>query len=160
MCHRRPRETKAFMNISRITRRLQQELQRLRPRAMRDKMRLIATDAAYDLSNGVITGGARRLRSLTIDSPNRRFGVDYRAVYPKEFFSAMSALPINDYSQYTFIDLGSGKGRAILLAQKYNFRRYIGVEFAKELHELAQANLQDYENIELQCMDATQYVFP
>jgi tRNA G46 methylase TrmB len=33
------------------------------------------------------------------------------------------------YSQYTFIDVGSGKGRVLFVAAEYPFRKVIGVEF-------------------------------
>ena len=35
------------------------------------------------------------------------------------------------------MDLGSGKGRVVLLAATRNFARLTGVEFAEELHESA-----------------------
>ena len=37
----------------------------------------------------------------------------------------MASLEI-DFSQFTFIDIGSGKGRALLLAAEYPFRRVVG----------------------------------
>jgi hypothetical protein len=148
------------MDSSRIVRRLRRELSRLRPAAIRDRLNLLVTDARYDIAHGAGTGGTWRLSRLTIDSPNRKYGIDYRAVYPGEFEVGMKALPIKDFGSYTFIDLGAGKGRALLMAQRYKFRRYIGVEFAKELHEYAAVNLQNYANIELNCMDAAEYRFP
>jgi len=45
----------------------------------------------------------------------------------------MQAMPI-DLSKFTFIDLGAGKGRALLMASDYLFQKIIGVEFMPELH--------------------------
>ncbi|MBZ5489392.1 MAG: class I SAM-dependent methyltransferase [Acidobacteriia bacterium] len=45
---------------------------------------------------------------------------------------------------FTFIDLGSGKGRALLMAAQYGFKRIIGVEFMPELHRVAQENIRKY----------------
>jgi hypothetical protein len=45
---------------------------------------------------------------------------------------------------FTFIDLGSGKGRALLMASAYPFKRIIGVEFMPELHRVAQENIRKY----------------
>lgn len=150
--------------IKKILRRASFELSKIKPASIRDKLRLLSIDASFDLLNSVETGGARRLRGLTIDSPNRKHGVDYRAVYPDEFSRGMDALQFKNYGDYTFVDLGSGKGRALLLAQAYHFKRYVGVEFAKELHTQARANVLDYQrggrSIECLCMDATQYKFP
>jgi SAM-dependent methyltransferase len=42
---------------------------------------------------------------------------------------------------FVFIDLGSGKGRVLLMAAEYPFRRIIGVELLPELHEIARQNL-------------------
>ena len=68
---------------------------------------------------------------------------------------------------FTFIDLGSGKGRVLLMASDYPFRRIIGVEFIPELHRAAQKNIAGYSNdrqlcrqIESVCMDARDFQFP
>lgn len=41
-----------------------------------------------------------------------------------------------------FIDIGSGKGRVVLEAARYPFKRVIGVELASELHGIAERNLR------------------
>ena len=68
---------------------------------------------------------------------------------------------------YTFIDVGSGKGRALLMAADYPFRRIVGVECVPELHEAAQKNIARYSSdqqkcrqIETVCMDARDFEFP
>jgi hypothetical protein len=45
---------------------------------------------------------------------------------------------------FTFIDLGSGKGRVLLMASDYPFKRIIGVEFMPELQRVAQENIRKY----------------
>ena len=47
----------------------------------------------------------------------------------------------NSLSDYTFIDIGCGKGRTLILSRSYSFYRAIGVEFPLELVETAQKNL-------------------
>ena len=42
---------------------------------------------------------------------------------------------------FTFIDLGCGKGRVLLMASDYPFKKIIGVEFMPELHRAAQKNI-------------------
>ena len=68
---------------------------------------------------------------------------------------------------FTFIDLGSGKGRVLLMASEYPFRKIIGVEFMPELHRPAQENIASYSSdaqlcrqIETACMDARDFQFP
>jgi hypothetical protein len=75
--------------------------------------------------------------------------------------------PISSPRDYTFVDLGSGKGLMMLLAAELPFRKVIGVELRKHLHETAIANLRQYRHFELQCqdieslnLDATEFEFP
>jgi SAM-dependent methyltransferase len=68
---------------------------------------------------------------------------------------------------FTFIDLGCGKGRVLLMASDYPFQRIIGVELMPELHRAAQKNIASYSNDRQQCrqigaicMDARDFEFP
>ncbi|HVO60020.1 MAG TPA: class I SAM-dependent methyltransferase, partial [Terriglobales bacterium] len=70
-----------------------------------------------------------------------------------------------DYSQFTFIDLGSGKGRTLLMASEYPFHRILGVELLPELHRIAMDNIARYkggvgERVESICADARHFEFP
>jgi len=47
-----------------------------------------------------------------------------------------------DFSRFTFIDMGSGKGRVVLTASKLPFQSVIGVEFLPELCRIAENNLK------------------
>jgi SAM-dependent methyltransferase len=77
-----------------------------------------------------------------------------------DFDDAIAHLPI-DPSQYTFIDLGSGKGRALILAFKNGFRRVVGVEFSAELCAVARRNLAATGvNAEVVYQSASDYLFP
>jgi SAM-dependent methyltransferase len=89
-------------------------------------------------------------------------GSYYQPSDPALFHEMIGRVPI-DYSQFTFIDVGSGKGRALLLAADYPFRRIIGVEVLQELHRAAQENLRTYAGsppIDLICCDAVEFEFP
>jgi SAM-dependent methyltransferase len=90
----------------------------------------------------------------------------YFATEPWLFEQIMQALPI-DFSQFTFVDLGSGKGRVLLMASDYPFKRIIGVEFMPALHRAAQKNISGFASdrqrcrqIEALCMDARDFQFP
>ena len=50
-----------------------------------------------------------------------------------------------DISEATFIDIGSGKGRALAVATEFPFRRIMGLEISKELCRLARSNAQIIE---------------
>lgn len=102
----------------------------------------------------VDTSGIIQLSDVTCDSNNKAFGVWYEPTPIRTLRCMFSLLP-NDVSDYTFIDFGSGKGRTILYASNCNFRRIIGVEFAKELHAVAKRNIHTYRSKRQQCFDIT-----
>lgn len=121
---------------------------------------IIAIDTQFDNDSGFNSGGIVNLKKLTITGANKEFGHRYIAIRPDEFDAAFKALPIN-VSGFTFIDIGSGKGRALILAARHPFKQIIGVEFARELHMAAQANATRLNApITNLWMDATQYSFP
>lgn len=96
----------------------------------------------FDDSNGTDTGGTVPLWSYTIKSSNAVFGGSYQATDEVALKTVLSLLPLSP-QDYTFIDLGCGKGRALIVAQRYGFSQVIGLEFAKELIDVA------YDNIKL-----------
>lgn len=65
-------------------------------------------------------------------------------------------------SRFAFVDLGSGKGKALMLAANYPFREIIGVELSPRLHAIAQSNLQKIgdSRIRVYCEDARSFLFP
>ena len=60
----------------------------------------------------------------------------------------------------SFLDYGSGKGMAVIYAKKYGFKKVIGVEFAKELCDIANKNIKKIglSDIEIFYMDATEFI--
>ncbi|MGC2743011.1 MAG: hypothetical protein WA672_07470 [Candidatus Angelobacter sp.] len=67
-------------------------------------------------------------------------GHQYFPTEPWLFEQIMQALPI-DFQEFTFVDLGSGKGRVLLMAAPYGFKRIVGVEFMPEWHRIAVENI-------------------
>ncbi len=124
-------------------------------------------DALFDARHDLDTRGITDLSELSILGRNRPYGVAHIASDPEEFSQALEALRIT-HEEFTFIDLGSGKGRALLLALRFSFRRIVGVEFAQELHDIARTNLARYsatggagtERISLVHADATEFELP
>lgn len=57
-------------------------------------------------------------------------------------FRALMASLSAPVDELTFVDLGAGKGRAMLLASELPFRRIVGVEFSPELCDVARRNLR------------------
>jgi len=106
----------------------------------------------FDLTHGVNTGGIVRIASMEIDSPNYVYAVYYKASRPDEVGNAIAALPIR-HEEFTFVDFGSGKGLALLVASLYPFRRIVGVEFAADLHRTAVANIAAFRADGRRCFD-------
>ena len=91
----------------------------------------------------------------------------YAPVRTANAHAALRDLPIDDYSKYTLIDMGSGKGRVLFVAAEYPFRRVLGVEFSTELHRQALDNLARYRHRGRRCgeieavhCDAAEFEFP
>jgi hypothetical protein len=127
---------------------------------------LRAEAAWFDASRGVQTSGGVLLDGLTLVGSGRE-GFRYVPVRPSSARRIIEGLPIGNFADYTFIDLGSGKGRMLLIAGEYPFRQVQGVEFAVELHRQAQTNLIRYRGPRWRCpsvlsllMDAVDYEFP
>jgi SAM-dependent methyltransferase len=127
------------------------------------RRRLRYGDIDYDCEHRVDTTWANvtlgtRLREIFV-------GRQYQPTDPDLFRGVIGELGIA-YGEFTFIDLGSGKGRALLLASEFPFRRIIGVELLPELHAIAQQNAGRYQGaaqesrIELWCGDAREFQFP
>jgi SAM-dependent methyltransferase len=120
-------------------------------------------DMEYDWEHRVNT------TSGTVGWRERLLGVFLSAYQPTEpaaFREMMAALPIR-FDQFTFVDLGSGKGRTLLLASEYPFQKIVGVEILPELHRAAEENICAFREstgrggqIEATLADAYEYDFP
>jgi SAM-dependent methyltransferase len=90
----------------------------------------------------------------------------YQPTDPAMFREMMAVLPIR-FDQFTFVDLGSGKGRTLLLASEYPFQKIVGVEILPELHRAAEENIRAYRQstgrggqIDAILADASEFDFP
>jgi SAM-dependent methyltransferase len=120
----------------------------------------------FDRLHGVDTRGTVRLSSLTIESENLDSGNRYSATPPLLAQSVLSQLSIR-YEDFVFVDVGSGKGRVLLVASEFPFSKVIGVEFSPELHRIAVQNIRNYvsptqqcHDVESVCMDAATFPIP
>jgi len=106
-------------------------------------------DVQYDWDNRVNT------TSATVGWRNRLLGMfhsPYQPTEPALFHEMMNALR-DDFREFTFIDVGSGKGRVLLMAADYPFRRIVGIELLPELHHVALDNLRQYQSHTQECVD-------
>ncbi len=105
---------------------------------------------AWDLIHGVDTCGEIPLIGLDFHSKNKTDGLEYQSHHPVIIRAGLMALAIR-YEDYTFIDVGCGKGRVLLIASEFPFRSIIGLEFAPPLAEIAKRNLQNYRSSHQSC---------
>ena len=124
-------------------------------------------DADYDWDHRVnTTSGAVGWRDRLLGE----FHSAYQPTDPAFFSEMMDELQRQtrfDLREFTFIDLGSGKGRVLLMASEYPFRQIIGVELLPSLNRIAQENIALYKSETRKCFevgsvcgDATSFPLP
>jgi hypothetical protein len=125
--------------------------------------RLRQADRAFDAERRVDTAAWVRTPDLVTDSPNRRYAVRYQPSSVDDFDLLLGKLDVM-HDEFVFVDYGSGKGRALMLAAAYPFKRIIGVEFSPPLDDVARANIAtlgaDAARIETVVMDAAEFEPP
>jgi len=94
---------------------------------------------AFDRRFGTDTASEVALKDAGVLSGGDPYGV-YRPFWESIFHSAMGLLPI-DFPQFTFVDVGSGKGKILMLAAQYPFKAVEGVEYGAVLHDAAERNI-------------------
>jgi predicted RNA methylase len=122
----------------------------------------------FDRRHAVDTGGVvRRDEMETVgEHGGASLGADFASTPERIFHRALNRIPEKDFSRFTFIDFGCGKGRAVLLAATRNFHRVLGVEHAPRLVEVAAQNIRAWcgprfcKDVQVVCADATQFELP
>ena len=117
--------------------------ERKRPR---DLLKLTSTPIhPFDLAHGVDTSGLVPAANLVTGHPNDEHVTAYYGVAPSLLRTLISQWretpPPHPIGDYTFIDFGAGKGRALLVASELPFREIIGIELNPELAAIAEKNL-------------------
>ena len=121
---------------------------------------------SFDRTYGVDTSGLIWGEELVTGSRSDRWNTAYYGIAPSVFRTVLShiqdALP-----NTVFVDMGSGKGRGVMLAMDYPFKAIYGVELSSQLSEIAQSNLDRYRQVaasavpvKLLCLDAVDFEFP
>jgi predicted RNA methylase len=124
----------------------------------------VLSDALFDYKYGTETKIKIPLYKLTTLRKDKNDGVDYAPTnyfLLKKIFNKLNC----NYSDSNFVDFGAGKGRAMLVASEYGFKKVKGIEFSPELCEIGKKNMEAYlarakRNFDFEFipMDATKYV--
>jgi len=119
-------------------------------KSLRPDVQASEFDREYGVDTDGRFGGWTYLSDLDIPSSNWFEGNDYAAIDPIRFQHVLAAFDIA-FENYTFVDFGSGKGRALLLASEFPFKRILGLEFSPELHGIAEENIRRYRSATQKC---------
>jgi SAM-dependent methyltransferase len=94
----------------------------------------------FDLLHGTDTGGYISGADMQSVSLSALYITAYAGIAPTVLTQAISALPLEP-ENFTFVDLGCGKGRALMVASEFPFRHLLGVELATDLCRAAWTNV-------------------
>lgn len=110
------------------------------------KLYIELVDRWFDLRHGVETCRWLRLEDMNIRGDSKLHGTRYepaRVVILRKLFRHLSTtIPVGSAA----VDLGSGKGRVLLIASEFGFRGARGIEIAPELCDAARKNCSAYKN--------------
>jgi hypothetical protein len=89
----------------------------------------------------------------------------YTATTASLIYEILKSLPLQSHT-FAFVDMGSGKGRALLVASEFPFAKIVGVELSPHLHQIAEENIKRYHPasqqctaFHLHCMNVVDYVY-
>jgi hypothetical protein len=104
----------------------------------------------FDQIHGTETSGLIAAGNLITGHPNDAHVTAYYGVAPSILRTLvdhwLASPPPHRISHYTFVDIGAGKGRAMLLASQLPFHQVIGIELNPNMADIAQTNLDLWQS--------------
>ena len=123
-------------------------------------------DAWQDRRLGIDASGIHEQDELELSGPNARQSYVYRGTPHLVLSLAFRRLGV-DPRAFTFVDLGSGKGRVVVRAARHPFQGVEGVELSPKMHAVALENVDTARNcaalrspVTLHNGDVVEYEFP
>ncbi len=124
-------------------------------------------DRSFDRRFHTDTAGMVATSALGIEDPTRRETAILYLPSPTRVTRWMLDHIGVEHGEFSFVDLGCGKGRVMLVAAQYPFQRVVGVDISPALTDIAQRNLASFpprslrcERVEVRNADATTFDFP
>ena len=124
----------------------------------------VVMDLRFDWKYGTDTMRWVDRNALATRSDNRSHSAPFRATKVGPLLQLLDRLKLP--RDCNFVDIGSGKGRVLLIASQYGFRNVVGIEFSGELCAIARRNVEAYSRkakplslIQVIEADATTYQF-
>ncbi len=132
----------------------------------RARFRAFQGQHPFDREYGIDTGGAVPGWMLGSGSDSDRHITAYAGCQPSCLRAALSFLG-DEIAGAAFVDLGAGKGRAVIVAAEFPFASIIGVEMSPGLCEVARRNIDALQSRKrtgitpsVVCGDAQAFHFP
>jgi SAM-dependent methyltransferase len=109
----------------------------------------------FDADHQVTTEALIFLGQLVPEAlgPSLEYATHYEPTPVEHVVTLLDAIPIS-LERATFVDLGCGMGRVVMLATHRPFQQVVGVEFSPALCEIARENLAAYDSALRRCRDA------
>jgi SAM-dependent methyltransferase len=123
---------------------------------------------SFDAVHGVTTEALVFLGELDPDAigPSLEFATHYEPTPIAEAQALLDASPLRP-DQATFVDVGAGMGRVVMLAARRAFRRVLGIEISPALVEIARDNIASargayraVKDVRVVAADAASFAFP
>jgi SAM-dependent methyltransferase len=121
-------------------------------------------DLLFDWRYGTDTMRWETRDELGATSGSLAHSRQYKATKTRPFLQLIRQLDLP--RDCNFVDIGAGKGRVLLVAAQYGFRKVVGIEFSGRLCELARKNVEVFSTkirlaspIEVIEADATTHAF-
>jgi hypothetical protein len=111
----------------------------------------------FDLEHGVDTSGLLFAEQLTSGHPHDDHINAYWGTPPSGFRGVLEQWQLtlagtpHSIQDYTFVDIGSGKGRVLMLASEAPFQRIVGVELSPALTTIAESNIAKWSTAPHPC---------
>lgn len=113
-----------------------------------------AAGRRFDRDHGVTTQALLFLGELDARrSEAYAHATHYEAVPVADFRAMVASVPEDLVRASTFVDVGAGMGRAMLLASEYPFKQISGIELSPALYEIAKDNLAKARELRVLCRD-------
>jgi len=99
------------------------------------------TESEFDKEHGTDTDGTREIGSLDIALSENNLHAYAYDPSPYHVTTKVTRELSIDHTHFSFLDFGAGKGRVLIIASQLPFKSVIGIEFSRELCEIAKGNI-------------------
>jgi SAM-dependent methyltransferase len=110
------------------------------------------SDYWFDYRYATSTHGWIPSDQLNSNCENRQHAVRYQPTKGRPFGKLMRQLRFPEVT--VFVDIGSGKGKVLLMASRHGFKKLIGIEFDTDLCKIARENIAIFRTKTGVCINA------